>query len=827
MLKRLMRAAIVCGVSLTLLPIGVLAQQASTPKPYAAFVTGAAVQPGLIPIVTKDGDIYLSLSKDQIGKDFIETSVPNTGLGGLGPAAGEPYVAPARIFRFERAGNKIVLRWPNTFAHVAPDTPQSISTTQSMPSSVIAVTPIVAEDDTNGTVLISASPFLADVAGFQAIFDAVASNPMHGYHFDPSRAFFKAVKAFPDNDVIRVSQTWASGSPDTFDNAPDPRSIEVGVTYNIVAAPSDGYVPRIYDPRVGFFIQPLLNFQTDDLSTRNLYYINRWNFQPEHPGQASKAKNPLVYTLSNGIPTQYRATVKAALLTWNRALTAVGILDAIQVQQQPNDPNWDPDDIHHNMVRWVDTTSPQYGAEALIIDDPRTGEEMNVGVNVDAVEGTAQSLFHTVVAPARGLADTKAAEYRFEQDLLRSVVLHESGHDLGLQHNFIGSTAYTAKDLQSKAFTSKYGVATSVMEYSPLNLWPKGTPNGDFWQLVLGPYDYYAVKYGYGYVPNATSAQAELPTLRRWADKWSNPMYRFASDEDAFFGNGHAIDPRVQQEDLTNHPLQWCAGQQSIYKKLMNTVNLYFPSNGMPYDEARRAFIRDAAYYSRCAVMAAHTIGGEYVSRANRGDPHATTPLTAVSRAQEARAWHFLATGLFSQAAWTVNPAVLRTLTYSEISSLTGGGDWAYNPSPRHDVSVATIAATAQNSVLSELFQPLTLQRIDELSAKYKTGTTMSLADLFNWSYDTILGDVGSAKSGVVRRNLQTHYARLLANLWVAPAVGMPSDARALARMSLIKLQANAGAVSGRGDAEAAAQAQALAAIAKQALAATVTAPSP
>lgn len=826
MFERFLRSAVACGVVLAL-PIGAIAQQAPAPKAYADFVTGATIAPGLIPIITKDGSVYLSLSKDQIGKDFIETSMPNTGLGGLGPSEGSAYLAPARIFRFERAGDKIVLRWPNTFVHVAPDTPQSVTAATSMPNSVIAVTPIVATDAANGTVVISASPFLADVGNYQAYFDQAASNPMHGYHFDPSRAFFTATKAFTDNDVIRVSQTWASSSPDTFDNAPDPRSIEVGVTYNIVAAPNDGYVPRIYDPRVGFFMNPLLNFQTDDLRTRNLYYITRWNFQPEHPGQPSKATHPLIFTLSNGIPNKYRATVTAALMTWNHALSAAGILDAVQVQQQPNDPTWDADDIHHNMVRWVDTSSPQYGAEAMLTVDPRTGEEINVGVDVDAVEGTAQSLFRTVVAPTRGIPDTKAAEDRFEQDLIRSVVLHESGHDLGLQHNFIGSMAYTAKDLQSKAFTSKYGVATSVMEYAPLNLWPKGTPNGDYWQLVLGPYDYYALHYGYGYIAGATTPQAELPTLQRWADKWSDPYYRFASDEDAFFGNGHAVDPRVQQEDLTNHPLQWCAGQQAIYKKLMNTVSLYFPPKGEAYDDARRAFLRDAAYYARCAVMAAHTIGGEYISRADRGDPHAALPFTAVSRAQNARAWHFLATGLFSEAAWTFNPSVLRTLNYSEVSSLTGGGEWAYDPSPRHDVSVAGLAASAQSAVLSELFQPLTLQRIDELPAKYQPGSTISLDDLFNWSYDTILGNVGS-KSGVVTRNLQTRYARLIATLWVSPPSGTPADARALARASLVRLQEAADAAASRSlDAQTAAQVRALSAIARQALAATVTAPSP
>ena len=59
----------------------------------------------------------------------------------------------------------------------------------------------------------------------------------------------------------------------------------------------------------------------------------------------------------------------------------------MQVVQQPDDPSFDVDDVRHNMVSWFDAPIPQYGAEALIITDPRTGEEINAGINVDAVEG--------------------------------------------------------------------------------------------------------------------------------------------------------------------------------------------------------------------------------------------------------------------------------------------------------------------------------------------------------------------------------------------------------------------------------------------------------
>src|SRR5579883_3192231 len=119
----------------------------SGPTPYADFIKTATVLPGLIPIVKKDGKVYLALSKDQIGADFIETSVPSTGLGGYGPAPGEPYVAPARILHFDRVDDQVILRWPNTFTRVRPNSAEAFDTARSMPASVIAVVPVVAQDD--------------------------------------------------------------------------------------------------------------------------------------------------------------------------------------------------------------------------------------------------------------------------------------------------------------------------------------------------------------------------------------------------------------------------------------------------------------------------------------------------------------------------------------------------------------------------------------------------------------------------------------------------------------------------------------------------------
>lgn len=799
---------------------------ATGPQAFDAWVKDAEVGNGLISIAKKNNAYYFLLEKRQLDSDFIETSVPSSGLGGLGPNAGDAYVAPSRIMRFERVGDRVVLQWRNSYTLTSPGTAEEAAAKQGFPSSVIGIVEIAAEDKTSGKIAVPMSTFLADVADYVSNFQG-ESNPMRGYTLDPQRTYFVEAKAFPQNDVLHVSQTWQNPEPHSGDNAPDARSLQVAMTYNLVAPPNDGYVPRYYDSRVGYFTQALLNFANDRQETRGTFYITRWNFAPASAGTPSAATHPLIYYISDDVPKQYRDTIKRALLSWNEAFQRIGILNAIQVEQQPDDPSWDPEDIRYNLVRWVDSTTIQYSAAAMIITDPRTGEEINAGVDIDAVIGLSRNAYKFVVAPARGLPDSDELENRYEQDYLRSIVLHESGHDMGLQHNFIASMAYTAKELQDPKFTARMGTTASVMEYSGLNIWPRGTGQGSYHQLVLGPYDYYAIRYGYGYIADATTAQQELPTLRKWASLWSNPLYRFASDEDTDFESGHAIDPRVQENDLTDSPIDWCVGQMHLMHVLMNSVSQHFPRSGESFDEARRAFVSPLGIYLFCATMPAHAIGGEYLSRSRPGDPGAKPPLQAIPRSAESRAWNLLSTGLFSNEAWQFNPSVLTRLTYTEVSPLNSFS-WAYVPRARYDIPIATVAERAQDQVISELFAPVRLQRIADLVLKYPAGATMSLSDLFDWAQDSIFGDVArgaASQDGLVRRNLQIRYAKQLAQLWVKPAAGTPPDAQALGRLQLLRLVNDAMSALNRGELDELTRAhlEALEAIAKQALDARAT----
>jgi hypothetical protein len=99
------------------------------------------------------------------------------------------------------------------------------------------------------------------------------------------------------------------------------------------------------------------------------------------------------------------------------------------------------------------------------------------------------------------------------------------------------------------------------------------------------------------------------------------------------------------------------------------------------------------------------------------------------------------------------------------------------------------------------LYDPLVLERLDDLPLKAKAGSTMSLADLFDWSQASIYRDLSDPKLRTidpVHRAIQQWYARKLAQIWLAPDEGTPYDAQSLARAKLVDLRSDLGTALGR-----------------------------
>ena len=74
--------------------------------------------------------------------------------------------------------------------------------------------------------------------------------------------------------------------------------------------------------------------------------------------------------------------------------------------------------------------------------------------------------------------------------------MHEVGHTLGLRHNFKGSKWQSLKDMNDPRSATAAWSAT-VMDYNPTNIVPKGWKQGDYYTTTIGPYDMWAIEYGY------------------------------------------------------------------------------------------------------------------------------------------------------------------------------------------------------------------------------------------------------------------------------------------------------------------------------------------
>ncbi|MCX7593224.1 MAG: zinc-dependent metalloprotease, partial [Fischerella sp.] len=141
---------------------------------------------------------------------------------------------------------------------------------------------------------------------------------------------------------------------------------------------------------------------------------------------------------------------------------------------------------------------------------------------------------------------------RYIHQYLRLIIAHEVGHTLGLRHNFRGSTLLSPEQMHNTQVTNKTGLVSSVMDYIPPNIAPQGTKQGDYFPNMVGPYDEWAIQYGYTQFPIASpiSPMAEKPFLNKILEQSEKPELSYATDEDVY-----DLDPTADAWDNSSNVL--------------------------------------------------------------------------------------------------------------------------------------------------------------------------------------------------------------------------------------------------------------------------------
>jgi hypothetical protein len=807
----------------------------SKPKiAFAELTKDAKTIEGLIKLYRKNENLYAEFHPALLDTDFIILIAIARGIGETPLLGGMSWgFGDDGVWQFRKTEDRIQIVRRNVRFKAAKGSPQEKAVGLSYTDSVLFSLPIISVNPGGGDVVDLGQVFMSDLPQISSI--------LRGFTFARDRSTWASVKGFKDNVEVQVAATYASGGQVTFDTVPDSRGVTINVHYSISKLPQTGYQPRLADDRVGYFLTVVKDFTDSTRQDRFVRYINRWDLRKAEPtAEQSPPKRPIVFWLEKTIPFEYRKPIREGILEWNKAFEKAGLLNAIEVRQQPDDADWDPEDVNYNTFRWI-TASAGFAMGPSRVN-PTTGEILDADIIFDAdflsywredlevavpsAGADAPNALAVLPALADPAAPFRPAASRFggcgcnlargmarqlalgsavlapgakpasKEDLkklivqgLKQTATHEVGHTLGLRHNFKGSALLTLDEINDPGKTAQVGLGASIMDYIPANFSPKGQKQGDYFSTTIGPYDYWAIEYGYKTLSG--EAEAELPELRKIAARSAEPALNYATDEDT---RPVDPDPLANRFDLGKDPIQFAQRRVELVNQLWPDLVGRMTGDGEGYQRVRRAFNILLAEYGSAMYFSARFVGGLYVNRDHKGDPGSRPPFAVVEAAKQREALATLEQNVFSENAFQFPPQLLNHLAPSKWSH------WGVQEQERADFPVHAVVLFWQDRVLAQLLATTTLQRLTDTELKVPAEQdTLTAAELLERLTAAIFRETEKLDGGnytnrkpavsALRRSLQRRYLERLTALALGNVVA-PEDCQTLAYTELERLEA-------------------------------------